>query len=376
MRDLPIEILFLIASYLHGSAKFALARSCITLYHQLRPVILKFNIDYQNSNLLGLAAKDDNIQLARLLLGYGANINVFFRGKTPVMRAIKNSSPNVLTFLLDSPGLDINIQNREQESALWFAVRHGGYAALWRVLEHVDCTVDLRHQRGQTALHLAVCWGRIGLAQLLLARGSDPNVDDDLGISPWVKANRISRPSMMAIFQKQPEYAGPLNSRHDEPSLHQAVLHGPVSAVRLLLRQKNLDLATIDRNGNTVLHGAVRSRRLDVVDLILWHPRTDVNCIDNDGSNPLWWSTYLTYDEITERLLTVKGVDVNLVGGCGRLNTPSTSLHHAATRVDTTALKQFLAVPGIDVNVCVERQTPFSAAAAAGRANNMKILLG
>ncbi|KAJ5569050.1 hypothetical protein N7450_011536 [Penicillium hetheringtonii] len=270
IRALPTEILFLIASFLQGSAKFALARSCKTLYHELRPLILKFNIDYQNSNLLGMAAKDDNITLARWLLDYGANINAFFPGKTPVMRAIKNSSPAVLTLLLNSPGLDINLQNREQESALWIPVRHGASSTLWRVLERVDCAVDLRHQRGQTALHLAVWWGRIGLAQLLLAKG-------------------------------------------------------------------NLDLATIDRNGHTALHLAVRGRRLDVVDLILWHPRTDVNCIDNDGNTPLWWSTYLSYDEITE---------------------------------------SFLTVPGIDVNVCVERQTPFSTAAAMGRANIMKILLG
>ncbi|KAJ5240404.1 uncharacterized protein N7469_001995 [Penicillium citrinum] len=292
------------------------------------------------------------------------------------MRAIKNSSPTVLTLLLNSPGLDINLQNREQESALWIAVQHGASSTLWRVLERVDCAVDLRHQRGQTALHLAVWWGRIGLAQLLLAKGSNPNANDDLGISPWVWASRINRPSMMALFQRQREYAAPHNSEHDEPSLHQAVLHGSVGAVRLLLRRKDLDLATIDRNGHTALHLAVHGRRLDVVDLILWHPRTDVNSIDNDGNTPLWWSTYLSYDEITERLLAVNGVDVNLVGGCGRWDAPSTSLHHAATRLETTALKQLLAVPGIDVNVCVERQTPFSTAAAMGRANIMKILLG
>ncbi|KAJ5568960.1 hypothetical protein N7450_011446 [Penicillium hetheringtonii] len=393
IRDLPTEILFLIASYLQGSAKFALARSCKILYHQLRPVILKFNIDYQNSNLLGMAAKDDNITLARWLLDYGANINAFFRGKTPVMRAIKHSSSTVLLLLLNSPGLDINLQNREQESALWIAVRHGASSTLWRVLERVDCAVDLRHQRGQTALHLAVWWGRIGLAQnkvfFLFLESSDmkgtsrlfhklfnPNANDDLGISPGVRASRINRPSMMALFQRQREYAAPHNSLHNEPSLHQAVLHGSVGAVRLLLLRKDRDLATIDRNGHTALHLAVRGRRLDVVDLILWHPRTDVNCIDNDGNTPLWWSTYLSYDEITERLLAVNGVDVNLVGGCGRWDAPSTSLHHAATRLDTTALKQLLAVPGIDVNVCVERQTPFSTAAAMGRANIMKILLG
>jgi ankyrin repeat protein len=90
---------------------------------------------------------------------------------------------------------------------------------------------------------------------------------------------------------------------------------------------------------------------LEVVDLLLQHPQSDVNCVDNVGNTPLWWSTLLSYDEITERLLAVKNIDANLIGGSGRLDTPSAPLHHAATRLDTTILKQLLAAPGIDLNI-------------------------
>jgi ankyrin repeat protein len=129
-------------------------------------------------------------------------------------------------------------------------------------------------------------------------------------------------------------------------------------------------------NGATALHLAVRSRRLEVVDLILQHPHADVNCVDNDGNTPLWWSTFLSYYAITERLLAEKNIDANLIGGVGRLDIPSAPLHHAATWSDTIISKQLLAAPGIDLNICSARQTPFSAAAAAGRVNVMKILLG
>lgn len=166
-----------------------------------------------------------------------------------------------------------------------------------------------------------------------------------------------------------------MQTHFDAPALHQAVLHGSVDAVKLLLRQKGLDLAMTDWNGDTALHLAVCGRRSEVVDLILRHPRADVNCIDNDGNTPLWWSTFSSYDEITERLLVAEGVDVNLIGGCGRFDTPSTSLHHAVTRLDTMILKPLLAAPGIELNVCAARQTPFSAAAAAGRVNTLTMLL-
>ncbi|CAI7600315.1 unnamed protein product [Penicillium pancosmium] len=328
-----------------------------------------------NSNLLGLAAKDDNVDLTLMLLYQGANVNAFFRRRTPVMRALIYSSSAVLKLLLKSSRLDINVQNREHESALWCAVKYGSCSTLRPILELTDCAVDLRHQRGQTALHLAVWWGKIGLAELLLSKGSDPYSPDEIGSSPWAWAARYNRPSMRAVFLKGQDYFHLVQDNFDEPALHQAILHGSVDAVNVLLRQKRPGVATIDSHGATALHLAVHSRRLEVVDLLLQHPHSDVNCVDNAGKTPLWWSMFLSYDEITERLLAVKNIDANLIGGSGRLDTPSAPLHHAATRLDTTILKQLLAAPGIDLNIYAARQTPFSAAAAAGRVSAMRILM-
>jgi FOG: Ankyrin repeat len=288
----------MIAAHLDGSAKFALARSCRSLNHLLRTGILQFNIEHQNSNLLGLAAKDDNVVLTLMLLHQGANVNAFFRRRTPVMRALNYSSSAVLKFLLKSSGLNINVQNREHESALWCAVKYGSCSTLWAILELKDCAIDLRHQRGQTALHLAVWWGKIGLAELLLSKGSDPYLPDETGSSPWAWAARYNRPSMRAVFLNRQDYFHLVQNNFDEPALHQAILHGSVDAVNVLLRQKRPGVATIDSHGATALHLAVRSRRLEVVDLLLQHPHSDVNCVDNAGKTPLWWSTCLSYDEI------------------------------------------------------------------------------
>ncbi|CAG8243323.1 unnamed protein product, partial [Penicillium nalgiovense] len=87
-------------------------------------------------------------------------------------------------------------------------------------------------------------------------------------------------------------------------------------------------------------------------------------------------STYLSYDEITDRLLAEKDINVNLVGGCGRLETPSTSLHHATARLDTVLLRRLLSVPGISLNICVAGHSPISVAAYHGRVNTVACLLG
>ncbi|CAG8175043.1 unnamed protein product [Penicillium salamii] len=106
IRDLPNELLLWIVSHLDGSA-----------------IIWRYNIKFQNSNLLHLAVKDDNVVLAAALLQHNANINAFYRGKTPLMRAFQYSSAAMRELLLNRRELDINIQNQALETALRYAIR-------------------------------------------------------------------------------------------------------------------------------------------------------------------------------------------------------------------------------------------------------------
>lgn len=295
------------------------------------------------------------------------------------MRALEHSSTDVLKLLLQAPGVDINVQNRAQESALWYSIKYGTCRTLLEMA--VACPsleVNLKHRRGRTALHRAVWAGRIGLVQVLLSQDSDLNAKDDHGHSPWDWACHNNRPSMKNMFSKTPDSGYPFDidlMYHDELPLHQAVAHGSMDAVRLLLKQKHVNLEAHDRDGNTPLHLAVRSRRQEVMDLLLGHPRVKVKCKDRDGNTPLWLSTHLSCDAVTERLLEERSVDINFIGGYGEFQAPSTSLHHAVLKSTTVALQRLLVVPGIDLTRCAAGQSPFTLACADGRVNAMKVLL-
>ncbi|CAG8274700.1 unnamed protein product [Penicillium olsonii] len=378
IRDLPNELLVWIVSHLDGSALFALARSCKDLDFRLQPSIWRYNIKFQNSNLLHMAVKDDNVDLAAALLQHNANMNAFYRGKTPLMRAFQYSSAAMRELLLNRRELDINIQNQARETALWYAIHYGNYSMVKRLLEQPKVKVDIKHKHGRTALHLAVFAGRIEFVHLLLSTGSNPDLQDDSGDSPWAWARQFNRPVMKMILSNDPDsdlFLGTQSLRDALLPLHQAVVHGSLAAVRRLLRRRDPALDTQDRKGYTPIHLAVESNRPEVVDLLLSHPCAKVNCTDKDGNTPLWLSTYSSYYEITERLLAEKDIDVNLIGGRGRLGMPSTSLHHAAARLDTVLLRRLLSVPEIDPNVCVAGHSPISIAASRGCVSAVACLL-
>ena len=356
-------------SHLDGSALFALAGSCRDFDFRLQPSIWKYNIGFQNSNLLHLAVKYDNVGLAEALLQHNANINAFYRGKTPLMRALQYSSSAVRDLLLNRRELDINIQNQARHSALSYAIHYGNFSTVKSVLEQPNVRVDVKHRYGRTALHLAVFAGKIGFVRLLLSSGSDLDLHDDSGHSPWDWARRFNRPVMEMIFSNDPKsevLLGTPSSQDAELPLHQAVSYGSVDAVKRLLRKKRQDLDIQGRKGYTPLHLAIQSKRLEMVNLLLSHSRANVNCTDKDGNTPLWLSTCSSCDE----LLAEKNV-----GGHGRFETLSTSLHHASTRLDTVVLRRLLAVPGVDPNLCVAGHSPISAAAYQGRMNVVACLL-
>ena len=101
---------------------------------RLQPSIWKYNSKFQNSNLLRLAVKYDHVGLTEALLQHKANINTFYGGKTPLIRALKYSSAAVRDPLLNRRDLDINVQNQARESALSYAIYYGTFSAVKSVL--------------------------------------------------------------------------------------------------------------------------------------------------------------------------------------------------------------------------------------------------
>ncbi|MBY0507231.1 MAG: ankyrin repeat domain-containing protein [Bryobacteraceae bacterium] len=182
------------------------------------------------------AARHDDVEAAKLLLGAGANARAANRyGVTPLSLACTNGSGPMVSLLLDA-GADPNTTLPGGETALMTAARTGqlepvrtliarganvsaqarakdgqtGQTALmWAAAEGHTAVVDallaanadwkLRLDSGFTALLFAAREGRIGVLQRLIQAGASPNDSVEIKPSPAPRPGRYPRAGVTAL---------------------------------------------------------------------------------------------------------------------------------------------------------------------------------
>jgi hypothetical protein len=172
----------------------SLSRSRRDLYCWLRPRILNYNIQLQNSNILHLTTRNNDYARAELMLLYGANANTFLRGKTPLMRAIQYGSSDVLELLLSHKNIDLRMQNRERESVLTYAMKYGSSAGKRKLVKTQPGT-KIRHEHDRGVLPNTTCKGRIGFFRWLWSMCNDLRVEvaRGYGVKGWISLAKFER---------------------------------------------------------------------------------------------------------------------------------------------------------------------------------------
>lgn len=167
--------------------------------------------------LLILAAKESDVVLVRKLIAAGADVNATtdnggtalmfaaIRGDVATQAALIDAGANVNAVggfdwtalmvatvkghlhaarqLLDS-GADPNLRDIYGWTPLMRAVYEGRHQVVQALLEHPGIQVDVRNDKGATALYLAAARGDAPLARALLLAGADPRMADRKGRTP------------------------------------------------------------------------------------------------------------------------------------------------------------------------------------------------
>lgn len=141
-------------------------------------------ISERGCSLLHQAAFNDSTAPAiPLLIAKGMNPNAqdFFAGNTPLLWAIANASTISAIALINSPGVDFNIQDSifSEQTALHLAIAKGRRNDKWdQVVDLLIKNTDpnIKNKDGNTALHLAFARRDIAFINALLENGADTTI--------------------------------------------------------------------------------------------------------------------------------------------------------------------------------------------------------
>ncbi|MCR4032076.1 MULTISPECIES: ankyrin repeat domain-containing protein [Flavobacterium] len=196
-----------------------------------------------------LAGKPNQKEIVEYFLGKGVDVNKADKeGNTPLMAAAAARETAVLELFL-SKAKNINAQNLKGESALTYAVRYGSPEAV----------------------------------NLLLAKGADVNVKDKDGNNLGVYLVQSYRP------------AG-----------REKVTTDPFDAKAKSLQDKGLNLATAQKDGNTLYHLAITKNDVSLLKKIT-DLKVDVNAKNKDGLTALHRAAMTSKDDAILKYLVSAG---------------------------------------------------------------------
>ena len=251
------------------------------------------------SGLGGTSDLEGRLEVVKLLISRGANINTRERGsgRTPLDEAaassINRSNSERMTELLLTSGASVETADPQRASALQQAAAQGNVAAIRNLLDRGadPNTAD----RDSTALATAAYMGQTEVVALLLARGADasrtiPGSRLDGDGAPLTMAftsvkgarDRDARSLKIATLLLDHGAAIDARDRQGRTALHGVAERGQMSGVELLVsRRAAVDLA--DASGMTPLHLAVKEGHAAVAALLL-ERGADVRARAKDGT--------------------------------------------------------------------------------------------
>ena len=236
-----------------------------------------------NQTPLNLALQYENLEMAKILIQNGANVNSFHMMETPLHWAAKFGKVEVAKFLLHH-GASVN--SLITKTPLFLACEEGQIDMTKLLLNH-GANVQLAYN-DSTPLYVACQNGHLDVVKLLLRR--------HVNVTPW-------------LGRKNP--------------LHAAIGMGHLEVAKLLI-QHGANVNARDKENSTPLHIACKKGNLELVKLLLDNgARSDFH--DQDMYTPLHIASKLGNVELAT-ILIESGAIIN----CKFLGSSTTPLHVAS----------------------------------------------
>lgn len=167
--------------------------------------------DAQGESLLAIAATNENLAAAEVLLSGGADPNrADRRGWTPLHVATIMNDKAMARLLIEG-GADVNRATSRGLTPLLMAAQAGSREMMCWLLDH-GADANVRSCDGDTPLHIVVRWENheaVETVEALLAHGADPLAVDRNGATPLDAARNLNDAKVLAATLRAAATAGP-----------------------------------------------------------------------------------------------------------------------------------------------------------------------
>jgi ankyrin repeat protein len=203
-----------------------------------------------------IASRDGDIEIVRILLEKGADVNAKTdTGTTALFNAILYRHTEVVRILLEN-GADVHVKTMYGSTTLDMAIWYGDIEIVSMLLEN-GADVNAKGKYGSTALIKASENGHTEVVRMLLEKGADVNVKDDNGSTALMKASKEGRTEIVELLEKVIKTEKETRSKKQKAmELVKDRVENPASLVTQIHRGMDT-YATNDYN-NAVRDGIVR----------------------------------------------------------------------------------------------------------------------
>ncbi|KAJ5689382.1 hypothetical protein N7462_003774 [Penicillium macrosclerotiorum] len=277
-------------------------------------------------------------------------------GHTPLALAIAAGQQEMVNFLLDVEGIDINAcNNPDHLTPLTLAILIGEEGMAHRLLTAHGINPDVEDDNAWgNSLMVASCLGRTNMVKMILEHGSiDLDKGTEVAHCPvWLAVNcgHLEVLKLLLAAGANPHPPGP-------DILLEAVSKDP-AIVKEILNCAMFDASKLKHPMERLQCTALREGRIDTFKLLFEVGCRDINWHSGDGHTSLFWAATGGHEDVVKLLLSIEDINVNI------------RCHDSLTPAQVRILAEN-GFPGYG-----DGATPLIMAARQGHAGVVKLLLG
>ena len=227
----------------------------------------------------------------------------------------------MVKILLTNPEIDVNLIDKDQNTALHLAIIIANNQIIKELLKVPNINVNIHGTYKETPLLIATRYKNYEIIEILLNTpklNTDINLRGDFSQSALDKAIELEDLELVKLLLNTPGIdVNSQNKTEEKTSLQVAILAGNTEIVKELLEHKGINInSQDDSEANTLMTAIIKGGK--IFEMIFEDSRIDVNATDKYGESALHFAVAYELYDATEKLLSSPEIDLSLKNQNGK----------------------------------------------------------